>query len=604
MTNAQLNLQHLAAIVQFSDDAIIGTTLDLTIVSWNASAERLYGYSAAEMLGTSAARLFPPERKTEEESFHRKFIAAETPGHYETERIRKDGQLIYVSITLSPIKNANGIIIGVSSAARDVTGRRRAEAERELLAAIVQSSEDAIIGKTVDGIITSWNIGAEKLYGYTAAEALGKPVTILIPPDRANDFPLIMRRIKNGEKVEHYETVRQRKDGVRLDVSLTVSPIRDSHGTIFGASAIARDITERKRMELALRHSEERFRRLVDTAPGAILIIDGAGHIVLVNERVEALFGYEPDELIGLSVEVLLPQQFRHGHAAYRMDYFAQPSARLMGIGRELFGQRKDGSEFPVEIGLSYVLTESGMLAMAFVTDITERKRAEAERTELLVREQEARAQAERIKFEERDRIAMELHDGIIQSIYAVGMGLEIARTTLVSDPKLNDLIVNSTRDLDSVIEDLRRYIRDLKVANEYPLQFRQQLGDLERRFHDSATARLVIDIPDALTFLNEAYLHSIVQLVREALSNIARHANATEVHLVLQESPSEIVLTIADNGTGFDVDTVDLGSGLNNIRQRTRQLNGTVDIVSRLQHGTILTFKFPVVQAPPTALR
>ena len=350
-------LQHLASIVQSSEDAIIGKTLDFTVVSWNAAAERLYGYSGEEMIGKPISVLFPAEKTAEEETIRQKLLTGEVLDHYETERIRKDGRRIQVSITVSPIKDALGTVVGASAVARDITEQKRIELEHQLLAAIVSSSEDAIMAKTMDGIITSWNRGAEKLYGYAAAEMLGKTVTLLIPPERPDDFPLIMSRIRNGEGVEQYQTVRQRKDGTRLDISLSVWPIHDDRGTIVGASAIARDVTKHKQVDLALQQSEARFRKLLDTAPGAILIIDSDGHIVQINARVEQLFGYEPDALIGRSVEVLLPPQFSANHATYRRDFFAQPGTRLMGIGRDLAGQRKDGTEFPVEIGLSYLLT-------------------------------------------------------------------------------------------------------------------------------------------------------------------------------------------------------------------------------------------------------
>jgi len=467
------------------------------------------------------------------------------------------------------------------------------------LASIVQNSNDAIIGKTLAGMITSWNAGAERLYGYSAEEAIGQPISMLIPPDHADDFPWLMSQVSSGQKVDHYETVRQRKDGTRLDVSLTVSPIRDEAETIIGASAIARDITGRKQVELALRRSETRFRTLIETAPGAILLVDESGLIVLVNERVEAIFGYTRDALLGQPVEMLLPQQFRAEHVAYRNGYFEQPGVRPMGIGRDLSGQRKDGSQFPVEIGLSHLQTETGVLALAFVTDITERKRAEEEWAQLLIREQTARAETQRIKFEERERISMELHDGIIQSIYAVGMSLEIARTTLANDGRMNEMLVHATQNLDQIIDDLRRYIRDLKIGTDYSREFQNQLQDIVRNFRDTSSAKLVIDVPESLTFFIEKYLHAVVQLLRESLSNIVRHANATEVHVTLKESPTHITLRISDNGLGFDPQRVELGNGLLNMRQRVEQLNGTVEIVSQDQQGTALTFTFPVSWGP-----
>ena len=152
----------------------------------------------------------------------------------------------------APIYDAQGLLLGVVLVFRDVTERRRAEAARTHLAAIVESSDDAIIGKTLEGIITSWNRAAERLYGYTAAEMIGQPIAQLIPSDLADDFPMIMTQLRRGERIEHYETQRLAKDGTRIDVALTISPLRDHTGQIIGASKIARDITARKQAEAGL----------------------------------------------------------------------------------------------------------------------------------------------------------------------------------------------------------------------------------------------------------------------------------------------------------------------------------------------------------------
>jgi PAS domain S-box-containing protein len=245
-------------------------------------------------------------------------------------------------------------------------------AERALyeLAAIVESSNDAIIGKTLDGIITSWNKSAERIYGFAANEAIGRHMSIIIPPERQQDLALILKRIERGERVEHYETVRLRKDGQRIPVSLAVSPIKNLEGKIIGASAIAREITENK-------FAEVYFRQVIEGAPNGMVMIDGAGKVVLVNAEVEKLFGYSRDELLGQPIEVLVPERFHSHHSADRKGFMANPAARPMGAGRDLYGLRKDGSEFPVEIGLNPIETEQGMMVLGTILDITERKRAE-----------------------------------------------------------------------------------------------------------------------------------------------------------------------------------------------------------------------------------
>lgn len=246
----------LAAIVESSGDAIISKDLTGVITSWNHGAELLFGYTAQEAIGKPVTMLMPPDRVDEEPGILARISRGEKIEHYETVRRRKDGALIDISLTVSPIYNAEGKIVGASKIARDITESKRTEAELTKLASIVETSNDPIISKDLNGIISSWNKGAEMTFGYTAQEAIGQPITMLMPPDRVNEEPGILARIRRGEKIDHYETVRRHKDGHLLDISLNVSPVYDARGVIVGASKIVRDITEHKRADKAVRERE------------------------------------------------------------------------------------------------------------------------------------------------------------------------------------------------------------------------------------------------------------------------------------------------------------------------------------------------------------
>lgn len=247
----------LAAIVESSDDAIVAKDLNGVVTDWNAAAERIFGYTAEEMVGRSILTIIPPELQHEEPVILGSIRAGKPIEHYETYRLSKLGQRVDVSLSISPIRDSTGRVIGASKIARDISDRRRSDAARLMLAAIVESSEDAIISKNLDGVITSWNASAERLFGYTADEIIGQSVLRLIPRDLHYEEPEIISKLRRGERVEHYETRRMRRNGEVFDISLTVSPIRDAGGKIVGASKIVRDISDRKAAEAALIQKEK-----------------------------------------------------------------------------------------------------------------------------------------------------------------------------------------------------------------------------------------------------------------------------------------------------------------------------------------------------------
>lgn len=248
---------HLAAIVDSSDDPIISKDLSGRIISWNPAAEKMFGYTAEEIVGSSILRLIPPELHKEEEQILARLAHGERIEHFETMRMHKDGTRIPLSITISPVRDESGQVVGSSKIVRDVSKRRQNEESRFQLAAIVDSAEDAIISKDLNGIVRTWNAGAQRTFGYTASEMIGQPVLRLIPPDLQYEEDDILSKIRRGERIEHYETTRVRKDGERIQVSVTISPIRDETGRIIGASKIARDISDRKRLERMLVEAEK-----------------------------------------------------------------------------------------------------------------------------------------------------------------------------------------------------------------------------------------------------------------------------------------------------------------------------------------------------------
>jgi PAS domain S-box-containing protein len=236
----------LASIVDSSDDAILSKNMDAIITSWNKGAEQLYGYSADEVIGKHVSILAPADHPDEISQIMRRLSNGEVIGHYETVRRRKDGSLIDVALTVSPIRNEDGTIIGASAVARNITLETRLRAERQFLGLIVEGSDDAIYSKDLNGTVLSWNPGAEKIFGYTPDEIIGKPVAMLTAPGKENQVPEILEQLRAGKRIDHFETERRQKNGTLINVSLTISPIRDDSGKIIAASSIAKDITKQK----------------------------------------------------------------------------------------------------------------------------------------------------------------------------------------------------------------------------------------------------------------------------------------------------------------------------------------------------------------------
>ncbi len=294
----------------------------------------------------------------------------------------RDGRTIRILCNAGPIRNRHGDIIGGVVAWRDITGRQRAEEALAHMAAIVESSEDAIFSHTLDGLILTWNPAAERLYGYSAEEIKGQNIFLLAPADRADELRHILKRIQQGERIVAFETMRVRKDGSRVEVSVSVAPIRDAVGRIIAAAKIDRDITERKRAEAALRHSQEQFREVATLLPAAVYLCDASGIIKWYNARAVELWGREPDP-------ASTDERFCGSYKIYHPDgkfmpHYETPIAELLRTGipvhnRELIVERPDGSRITVMVNIAPIKNERGEVTGAIncFEDITERKQAE-----------------------------------------------------------------------------------------------------------------------------------------------------------------------------------------------------------------------------------
>jgi PAS domain S-box-containing protein len=280
--------RRLAGVIQSAMDAILTVDEQQTIVMFNGAAEKVFRCAAAEAIGQSLTRFIPQRFQDAHAGHIHKFADTGLTNRIMGAKAvlwaaRADGQEFQIEASISQVVAGGRKLFTVIL--RDVTERVQVEAVREHLASVVDSSDDAIISKDLKGIINGWNRGAEKIFGYSAAEAMGKPMLMLFPPERVNEESDILARIGRGESVQHFETIRVRKDGTKIDVSVTISPIHDGSGAIVGASKVARDITDRKRTEAALQESETNFRGLANLAPQFAWICTNEGLNVYFNER-------------------------------------------------------------------------------------------------------------------------------------------------------------------------------------------------------------------------------------------------------------------------------------------------------------------------------
>lgn len=290
-----------------------------------------------------------------------------------------------LQVTYAPECDESGTVRGFIAAIVDITERKQAEQARATLAAIVESSDDAIISKDLTGVITSWNHGAERLFGYTPQEAVGQSVTMLIPPERLDEESPILARISRGEAIQQYETVRRRKDGALLDISLTVSPIRNDEGRIVGVSKVAHDVTERKRAEELLRESEERLRLFIEHAPAAIAMFDRHMRYIAVSRRWLADYNLQGD-VLGRSHYDLFPEIPERWRVAHQ-----QGLAGAVARAEEDRFDRVDGTVQWLQWEIRPWQDKAGGIGgiVIFAEDITARKDAES-----AMRESETRYRA------------------------------------------------------------------------------------------------------------------------------------------------------------------------------------------------------------------
>lgn len=607
----------LAAVVQSSHDAIAAKKLDGTVTSWNNSAERIFGYASNEIIGKSILTVIPPERWTEEKDILRKIRRGESLDHYETVRRRKDGTLIDVSLTISPIRDRGGKIIGISKIARDITKQKKTDRRASEQARLLELANDAIIIRDPKDRILYWNKGAEETYGYTRDEALGKVTNDLLKTEHPKQLPVIFKTLHRDHHWEG-ELVHCHRDGTRLTVLSRWSLDVDEKGKRRAVLETNTNITARKQTQEALAESEARMRAIVEQATAGMARVDRDTRIVFVNQRLCEMVGYTESELIGKPI--------RHFTHPADLKKTAELFGKLVNKGEPYETEKryicKDGSSLWVNVSASPVRDKHGKThsAVAVIVDITGRKQAEAKllrNNEMLEELVQQRTQALRdsnyeleneinrrrglegqileVSDREQQRLAQELHDGLCQELTAIGL---IARATAL---RVKDHRVLVPEDIDKIATmineaatNARTISRALHRVDVDAAGFVDAMQSLATREIWKTPCR--IKVTKSFQIDDDEAAMNLYGIAREAVVNANKHARAREVVIDLTRSQEEIVLTVSDNGLGLKPDPEkSSGMGFPIMNYRAQSIGGRLEVESHKGAGTRISCHLPI---------
>jgi PAS domain S-box-containing protein len=606
----QTSIQDL--VIAHSPDAFIATDPDGVVLFWNASAERIFGYTGQEAVGRELGDLIAPLRQHGlDESVRRDADDAEV-AHYEAIRRRKDGTLIYVNSTTRALRDAAGRVTHYFSNKADVTALRVQRDSRmvhERYQGLLELVPDAIVIINETGHVVLFNAQAESMFGHASETIIGHPIEMLLPErfrgahiDRRAGYMRAPRMRPMGQGLELYG---RRSDGTEFPVEISLSTL-EFDGARLAMSAI-RDISERRQAEL-------RFRSLLESAPDAMVIVDRRGRIAIVNGQAEHLFGYERSQLLGQPIEILVPTRDQARHPEHRARFFADPKVRPMGAGLALQARRRDGSEFPVEISLSPLQTAEGTLVSASIRDISERRRVEA----ALQEQNEALERANRAKNSFLATMSHELRTPLNAIIGFTGLLLMKLHGPLTADQERQLAMVQSSgKHLLSLINDLLDLARieSGKVELQLePVACKPVLHEVVSTLQPMANAKqlaLLLEPVDADLRVH-ADPRALHQIVLNLTNNAIKFTAAGLVRVRAQVAPADaawVHLSVEDTGPGisqadlarlFEAFTQvgDLaqrksegtGLGLHLSRKLADLMHGHVEVASTVGSGSCFT--------------
>jgi PAS domain S-box-containing protein len=570
------------ALIENITDAIILLDESLQPIYRSPSVTKILGFSPEELIDkTVFDSIHPDDLPKSRTFFQRVHNSPGIPIQSQFRLLHKHGHYIWVEGTIINMllnKSINAVIVNY----RDITERKKFEEQQLLIASIVNSSDDAIISKDLNGIITSWNKGAEKVLCFAFEEVIGRHISMIIPPELIGEEEAILSRVREGESLDHYETRRMRKGGVLIDVSITISPITDAAGNITGASKILRDITEWKRAEESIRQSEANYRQLFDNSPAPMWVIDeGSAAIVQANQACIKNYGYSEEEFRSITIRDISPDEPKHASGVNGNDLGVMVSHRH---------RKKSGELIDVVTSSIPVILNGKKSILRTAIDVTEKNLYEQKLTKASIKAQE----------EERYEIGGELHDNVCQILVSALINLKMMKEALT--PVGIEYFDQASEYISNATEEIRNLSHRLAPALFDEESLENAFEDLLTKFNVEKKFEILLrfDRFAKKRILGRELQLNLYRILQEQLKNILKHAHATRVEVFVSIYNEVLLFRIIDNGVGLDVQQGKKGIGLANMNRRIELFSGQLEIISPQGGGCEVRVEIPLAKAPP----